>query len=479
MRRGTIVGSYQLLKQTGQTSYSEIFAARRVGAQRLYEAHALRSSPESVRRALTEVLRTGEDESGVHLAEPPALLTHAGRIVLVSTNDPSESLDTLFGARVKWPPYLAVALVARIARTLDCAAIRPHGDLCADNIHIRYDTKSVEIRQAGIALAVASASGATQVPAGSIAFLAPERIRDPSRADARTDVYGLGLVLYELLTGRRAIVGSDPDKLLAAARNPRIVPPCAAGLEAASAKLEKIVLTATASSPSARHQTLGRLAYALDGYLASRRPSFDVAVELRRFVDEQLAERGRMRSEEVGRLIRLRVQVSRASSASLPRRAPRRATTPARASSSARTTPPPERASSSARATTPIPRRSFGAIGSTPLDPALARPLTPSSLPAEVRPFTDASLAEPGPPAIFGPEGATDDLARDTGPLIVPTTRPPLAPIVRLLFLASLLVVAITVALVHVANGDGEAVFEWWRSFVAPLFADASFVSGP
>ena len=86
---------------------------------------------------------------------------------------------------------------------------------------------------------------------GSPSHMAPEQIRGRA-GDARTDVYALGTVLYQMLTGRLPFDEVDPSKLLRAKRHGAPIPPRthAPGLDPA---LEAVVMRAIASDPAERH----------------------------------------------------------------------------------------------------------------------------------------------------------------------------------------------------------------------------------
>ena len=102
---------------------------------------------------------------------------------------------------------------------------------------------------------------------GTLQYMAPERFE--TEADARSDVYSLGLTLYELLTLEPAFQESSPSKLIQRVcegepprprkRNPAI-----------PRDLETIVLKAIARSPAHRYQTAGDLAEDLTRYLDDR-----------------------------------------------------------------------------------------------------------------------------------------------------------------------------------------------------------------
>jgi WD40 repeat protein/serine/threonine protein kinase/Flp pilus assembly protein TadD len=102
---------------------------------------------------------------------------------------------------------------------------------------------------------------------GTLRYMAPERFSGQS--DLRSDLYALGLTLYELLTLRPAFDGTDPNKLI-----PQIVheePPRPRKIRPrVPADLETIVLKATAKEPAHRYQTTADLAADLQRFLEDR-----------------------------------------------------------------------------------------------------------------------------------------------------------------------------------------------------------------
>ena len=81
-----------------------------------------------------------------------------------------------------------------------------HQDLKPGNIMLKSDGRAV-LTDFGIARAFGSA-GATNATMGTPAYMSPEQIRgDP--ADAQTDIYSLGVVLYEMVAGRRPFTGAE------------------------------------------------------------------------------------------------------------------------------------------------------------------------------------------------------------------------------------------------------------------------------
>ena len=107
----------------------------------------------------------------------------------------------------------ALTLMVPVAEALAEAHRRGlvHRDIKPENVLIDQGRHSgIKVVDFGLARAISAASQHTgEVLWGTAAYLAPEQV-ERGRADPRTDVYAVGLLLFELLTGRKAFPGDDP-----------------------------------------------------------------------------------------------------------------------------------------------------------------------------------------------------------------------------------------------------------------------------
>jgi eukaryotic-like serine/threonine-protein kinase len=133
-----------------------------------------------------------------------------------------------------------------------------HRDVKPANIMISK-TGAVKVMDFGIARALADASSVTQTAAviGTAQYLSPEQARG-EKVDARSDVYSLGCVLYEILTGEPPFVGDSPVAVAYQHVREDPVPPSQRHAEISPA-LDAVVLKSLAKNPDNRYQTAAEM----------------------------------------------------------------------------------------------------------------------------------------------------------------------------------------------------------------------------
>ena len=187
------------------------------------------------------------------------------------------TLRELLRERGPMPPH-AVAAVMRPALNALAAAHRAglvHRDVKPENVLIS-DEGEVKLADFGLVRAVAGATVTSgSVILGTAAYLSPEQV-STGHADPRSDVYAMGTLVFEMLTGRTPFTG-DTSLSVAYRRINEDVPPPSSLIAGVPPELDDFVLRATARDPAARFLNAADMGRDLDLLAeALRLPAFRV-----------------------------------------------------------------------------------------------------------------------------------------------------------------------------------------------------------
>lgn len=163
------------------------------------------------------------------------------------------TLRELLNERGPMPPHAVVAVLRPVLGALGIAhrAGLVHRDVKPENILISDDGE-VKVVDFGLVRALAAAGiTSTNVILGTAAYLSPEQVRDGNAGPA-SDVYGVGILAYELLTGRTPFAGDSP-LTVAYQRLDHDVPPPSAAIEGVPRAFDELVARATALEPADRY----------------------------------------------------------------------------------------------------------------------------------------------------------------------------------------------------------------------------------
>jgi len=261
-----VANRYRLAERIGQGGMARVYRAHDEVLDRAVAVKIVARQPDD---AAFEQACIAEARAAAALTHPNIARVfdsgvHEGSGYIVMELVAGRTLRAILDERRVLPPPEAVELAAQIADALDCAHRHGviHCDVKPQNIIVTPDgcPKLVDF---GIARAMSATTGQAGEIWGSAPYLAPEQVEGP-RPDGRTDVYALGVVLYELLTGRLPYEG-DTIASIVAQRLAKDPPPLRQHDPGVAPELERIVLRALARERTGRYASAAALRDAFRG----------------------------------------------------------------------------------------------------------------------------------------------------------------------------------------------------------------------
>ena len=174
---------------------------------------------------------------------------------------PGGSVKDRVRAQGRFPVVKAVSIVARIAAALEMAHYHGvvHRDIKPDNILFDADG-TPRLGDLGVARFTDDARHAETTAKGAIigtpAYMAPEQMMDAHGIDARADIYSLGVVLYEMLAGKRPYEGCSAMELMAKAIKGEPLPDVRVARPDVPEAVAHALARMTAPSPEDRPRTV-------------------------------------------------------------------------------------------------------------------------------------------------------------------------------------------------------------------------------
>jgi serine/threonine protein kinase len=199
-----------------------------------------------------------------------------------------ESLGSRLRRDDRLEPRAVVEIAVGVAHGLHAAHVASvfHRDVKPDNIFLvgqLGEHHSVKILDFGFAKAGDTSITGGGMVIGTIEYMAPEQcLSDP--IDGRTDVFGLGAVMYRAITGRLLVPGDEPVDVRLAKQVIGAFTPPRELVDEIDPAIDALVMRCLAKDPAARFATMGDLARHLDAILAHaplelpRAPEIDVYV---------------------------------------------------------------------------------------------------------------------------------------------------------------------------------------------------------
>ncbi|HOC42858.1 MAG TPA: TonB family protein [Thermoanaerobaculales bacterium] len=279
---GTRFGQYILEERVAKGGMAEVFRARMMGVEGFQKTVA-------IKRILADM--AGNDEfvtMFIDEAKLAAQLKHPNIVDIydlgkidrsfyiameyVEGHDLRDVLARSHEAGVTVPVPLALHCAAQLAAALDHAHTTRdfndrelglvHRDVSPPNVLISNDGE-VKLCDFGIAKALSKATHTRDgLLKGKLRYMSPEQASG-HEIDHRSDIFSLGLVLYEMLTGRKVFDGATESEILGQVRDPEVASPSSLARDV-SPDVDRIVLRALERDPAARYQSAAALGRALE-----------------------------------------------------------------------------------------------------------------------------------------------------------------------------------------------------------------------
>jgi predicted Ser/Thr protein kinase/tetratricopeptide (TPR) repeat protein len=249
LKPGTSFGRYEILDVLGRGGMGVVYRARQTGLDRVVAlkvlSERLAADPEFVQR-FTREAKTLAALGHANIVAVHDYGVEGGTPFLVMEHVEGVSLRRLLSER-RLPPEEALGIVPQLCDALEYAHSMGvvHRDVKPENILI--DTRGrVRIADFGLAVMLGlEAPRLTQTDAvmGTPHYMAPEQVESPKTVDHRADIYSMGVVFYEMLTGELPIGAFSMPSQKARVHH----------------RLDQIVMRALAKEPEQRYQKASEL----------------------------------------------------------------------------------------------------------------------------------------------------------------------------------------------------------------------------
>jgi len=258
---GKAIGRYRILEKLGEGGMGEVYLAEDTELHRnvalKFMSEELSSDPDFIARFKREA-RAAAGLNHPNIVTVHEVGEHEGRPFIAMSYIDGEPLGDVIAAGLE--PRRATEIVAQICDGLQSAhaAGIVHRDIKPDNIYIDKEGR-VKILDFGLAkLKGVSKNSGDQSTLGTIFYMSPEQAQG-GEIDQRPDLFSVGAVLYEMLTGRSPFKREHAAAIMYSIINEEPIPPSELNPQI-SAELEEIVLHALKKDPEHRYQNASEFA---------------------------------------------------------------------------------------------------------------------------------------------------------------------------------------------------------------------------
>lgn len=273
---GVSVDGFRIESVLGAGAFGAVYRGRQIGLDRIVAikvpTHEIAADPVMARRFAREA------RAAARIAHPGVVTIHAvgelpdGRPYIAMELVDGEPLDKIL-ADGPVPPLRALEIARQVASALSETHVADvvHRDLKPSNIVWRRDRNGddrITLVDFGIAVCKPGTADATRLTAGGLIgtphYMSPEQAHG-DQVDARADIYALGCIVYEMLTGDPPFDGSGFEVLLAHLGRP--VPKPSDKVPGTPPSVDELVGRMTAKKPEQRVQSADELVALIDGVL--------------------------------------------------------------------------------------------------------------------------------------------------------------------------------------------------------------------
>jgi eukaryotic-like serine/threonine-protein kinase len=271
-----LAGKYRIVRVVGEGGMGIVYEARHARLGHRVAIKVLREKERQIDEFVQRFER--EARAAARLKSPNTMRVHDvdqlsdGTPFMVMEYLEGVDLDTELGGRGRLPVEEAVGYVLQA-----CSAVAEahsfgivHRDLKPHNLFLTGDDTVRHVKLLDFGISKIRDEGETSVTLtrsslGTPLYMSPEQIRSARNADARADIWSLGVILYELLTGKPPFDGEGPSGVIASITADPPVPPIELrpGLPKT---ISDAVIKALEKNPANRFQTVADLAETLVPY---------------------------------------------------------------------------------------------------------------------------------------------------------------------------------------------------------------------
>jgi len=263
--KSALADRYEIERQVGQGGMATVYLARDIRHQREVAIKVLRPDLAAAlgpERFLREI-RIAANLNHPHILPLFDSGEADGFLYYVMPYVEGDTLRTKIEKEGELPVAEAVKIIREIADALAFAHSKGvvHRDIKPDNVMLTGG--HAVVTDFGVAKAISEATGRDKlttagVALGTPAYMAPEQATADPNVDHRADIYAVGVVAYELLTGRTPFTGATPQAMLARHVSEQ-VEPVGKHREHVSAELEAVVMRCLEKHPADRWQSAEEL----------------------------------------------------------------------------------------------------------------------------------------------------------------------------------------------------------------------------